>query len=196
MASESEIMGGYDTGGDPYFGEYINYENNHDQEHFAGNPTGLQYQPIRNEPMGRDYHAYDFASDKAYKYNPLSTNDLKTRDLYTTPIVGKNSFSVESDFIANNTNNPKDFVVKYPNNLPYKQPGYYPSSISEHLTDKKCGCKTCMGRRGAGNMLMQNDIQHFIMFFLIIILVFVIVNQSMLSKRIDSISKMIMKIGK
>ncbi len=196
MASEAEIMGGYGIGGDPFFGSMP-----YDDPYEGG------YEPIRNEPMGDNYNPRDFPSNKAYQYNPMSTNSLHTRDLYTTPIVGKDSYSVEADFIANNTNNPKDYVVKYPSNLQRKQsnagisnnlqPANYPADIAkEHMTtpQKKCGCRACNNKRN--NFMMQNDIQHFIMFFLIIILVFVIVNQSMLSKRIDSVLKMIAKNGK
>lgn len=166
MPTESEIMGGIGIGSDPYFGEDDDY-----------------YQPIRNEPMGNNFQAADFdPPGSPYKYNPLSTNDLITQQIYTNHIKGDNSFSVEADFTRDN------MMRKGPNSpvAPIYKENF------ENETEKKCGCSKCRGGNSMFNMSGNNMI---LLFFLFMIFVILMGNSIMLSGRVNSLTKTIMKLG-
>jgi len=170
MPTETEIMGGIGIGDDPFFGDDDNY-----------------YQPIRNEPMGNNFRAGDFnPPNSPYKYNPLSTNDLITRQIYTNHIKGNNSFSVEDEFTQNNMERKSPSSPVTPSNAVVEE--FHGCS-----RNSKCGCRKCM--RGSGNSLLNMSGDNMVLiFFLFLILAILIGNSIMLSGRVNSLTKTMIKV--
>ncbi len=180
MPTESEIMGGIGIGDDPFFG---------DDDY---------YQPIRNEPMGNNYRAGDFnPPNSPYKYNPLSTKDLITQQIYTNHIKDNNSFSVEAELTRNNMVRKSPNSPVTPSNLVVEQftdsPSGTPNGTNE--TQRKCGCKKCMRQNGNGKSMWNVGGENMILlFFLFMILAILIGNSIMLSGRVNSLTKTMIKV--
>lgn len=184
MPTESEIMGGIGIGDDPFFG---------DDDY---------YQPIRNEPMGNNYRAGDFnPPNSPYKYNPLSTNDLITQQIYTNHIKDNNSFSVEAEFTRDNMVRKSPNSPVTPSNRVVEQfssaPGTPGTPNGTPETVGKCGCKRCMSRNGGNNkksMWSMPGENMILLFFLFMILAILIGNSIMLSGRVNSLTKTMIKV--
>lgn len=124
--SDSEIMGGISVGNDQFDGSYMTDEMADHSVYNYGKPLN-PYSPIQNEPMGRNFSPNNFNGTSVkggdirsnYKYNPLSTYNLDTDEIYSnhmhgnpsfyqtrdaqygnaTPNPNRNSFNVEQDFM-------------------------------------------------------------------------------------------------
>lgn len=124
--SDNEIMGGISVGNDQFDGSYMTDEMTDHSVYNYGRSLN-PYSPIQNEPMGRDFSPNNFNGTSVrggdihsnYRYNPLSTYNLDTDEIYSnhmygnpsfyrtrdaqygnaTPNPHRNSFNVEQDFM-------------------------------------------------------------------------------------------------
>ena len=132
--SDNEVMGGIGIGDDQFDGSYMSEGLTDHSIYNYGKPLD-PYSPIQNEPMGRDFNPNNFNSSNPrvrsnYKYNPLSTYDLDTDEIYSNHMRGNPSFYKDRDALYGNAtpdptrnsfNVEQDFMQ---DSVDYQAPGF------------------------------------------------------------------------